>query len=124
MTGVELIAVERKRQIEEEGYTDEHDDGRTDSSLARAAICYAAPERLYIVRNHAAGPAFYDPWPDDWPPSFDKRYAYGEGKELHGNYPPRPETCTRKERLDLLVKAGALIAAEIDRLQRLKASDG
>lgn len=37
-----------------------------------------------------------------------------------GNYPANPGTYTKKERLDLLVKAGALIAAEIDRINRIK----
>lgn len=35
-----------------------------------------------------------------------------------GNSPPCPSTYSDEERVDLLVKAGALIAAEIDRLLR------
>ena len=36
-TGIELIAEERKRQIEEEGWTAEHDDQQTDGEIAEAA---------------------------------------------------------------------------------------
>lgn len=122
MMGSELIAKERKRQIEKEGWTAEHDDGHSDASLALAAICFAAPERIYIMRQYASGPAFYDPWPDSWDERWDKRYEYGENKRTGANYPPRPETYTKQERLDLLIKAGALIAAEIDRIKRIKRS--
>lgn len=41
MTGIELIAEERRRQIEQEGYTPEHDDAQRDGELAHAAACYA-----------------------------------------------------------------------------------
>ncbi len=121
MTGVELIAAERQRQIEQEGWTPEHDDEHEDGSLALAAVCYATPTKLYQQVNElAAGPAFFDPWPDSWDGIWDKRYSYGERKENPGNMVPDPATYTDEERLDLLVKAGSLIAAEIDRLQRLK----
>jgi hypothetical protein len=40
-TGAELIAAERRRQIEVEGYTAEHDRGRT-SQLAAAGAAYVA----------------------------------------------------------------------------------
>jgi hypothetical protein len=36
-TGMELIADERKRQIDQEGWTAEHDDGHDGRELARAA---------------------------------------------------------------------------------------
>jgi hypothetical protein len=44
----------------------------------------------------------------------------GESRTNSGNVPPDPTTYSRKERIDLLIKAGALIAAEIDRLRRGK----
>jgi len=34
MTGIELIAAERRRQIEEEGFTAERDDAYTSAELA------------------------------------------------------------------------------------------
>lgn len=118
MNGTELIAKERQRQVNEEGWTAEHDDEHIDCSLALAAICYAAPVKIYILDWRAAGPCFFDPWPDSWDRGYDKRSEYGERRENPSNSVPDPATYTMKERLDLLVKAGALIAAEIDRLHR------
>lgn len=43
MTGIELIAAERARQISVEGYTPEHDDELSDSELGFAACYYAMP---------------------------------------------------------------------------------
>lgn len=108
MTGIELIAAERQRQIDEEGWTPSHDDEHTDGSLALAAVCYATPEKLYVMK-HTDGYKFIDPWPDSWDYVWDKRYEYSTD----------PSEYTDKQRIDLLKKAGALIAAEIDRLQRI-----
>ena len=117
MTGVDRIAAERRRQIEEEGWSAEHDDDEhQDGELAMAAACYAAPERIYVERDHATGRSYDDPFPwEGW----DKRYDYGECRTNPGNVPPEPGTYTTEEQIDLLVKAGALIAAEIDRLLRM-----
>jgi hypothetical protein len=41
-TGIELIAAERKRQIEAKGWTYEHDDAHEEGELIAAAVCYAA----------------------------------------------------------------------------------
>jgi hypothetical protein len=54
-TGIELIAEERKRQIEVEGWTAEHDDEHTDGELALAAVCYATPIKLYERLERALG---------------------------------------------------------------------
>lgn len=110
-TGVQLIADERNRQMEKEGWTPEHDDQHTDRSLAMAAACYAAPERILIrriekKRNGCGVPTglyrnrLCDPWP--WSPDWDKREIHDVKRQL--------------------VIAGALIAAEIDRLQRAAAN--
>ncbi len=117
--GVDLIAEERARQVESEGWSAEHDDEHDCFEMSMAAVCYAAPERIYIERHSAIGVSFFDPFPDDWS---DKRFAYGERRDNPGNVPPDPDTYTRDERIDLLVKAGALIAAEIDRILRRKAT--
>lgn len=85
LAGVELIAAERRRQVEAEGWTPEHDTKHWDGELALAAACYALPEAW---RSD-------DIWP--WHPGWWK---------------PRPDDRVRE-----LVKAGALIAAEIDRLR-------
>lgn len=93
--GVGLIASERQRQIESEGWDWSHDDDHGDGELAMAAACYATPRQIYV----AAGPgAFRDPWP--WRREWDKRQKH--------------------DRFRQLAIAGALIAAEIDRLQRLE----
>jgi len=40
-TGIELIAYERKRQIEKEGYTKEHDAGHVFGEMAYLGATYA-----------------------------------------------------------------------------------
>jgi hypothetical protein len=115
-----MIAEERLRQVEAEGWSAEHDDEHDDGSLALAAVCYASPERIYVRRDYARGQAYNDPWPWSEPGGWDKRFAYGERRINPGNVVPDPATFTAAERIDLLVKAGALIAAEIDRLMRAR----
>lgn len=91
LSGAELIAAERQRQIDVEGWTPEHDDEHGDYALASAAMAYI-PHAIYR-RDPAELPNQWWPWAREWwKPSAD---------------PVRN-----------LVKAGALIAAEIDRLQR------
>jgi len=76
--GVDLIAAERKRQVEVEGWNPRHDlREHCSGELAQAAACYAT------------GRSEWWPWCDE-------------------DYKP-------KDRLSDLVRAGALIAAEIDR---------
>lgn len=96
--GCLLIHAERRRQVEGEGWTLEHDDEHTDGELARAGGCYALAEYCRKTGwGDSAPPSF--PWPDE--------------------YKPTPD-----DRIRELVEAGALIAAEIDRLLRLEAEDG
>jgi hypothetical protein len=108
--GARRIVHERRRQIQQEGWSLEHDDTLKEHQLTWAAICFAAPDRVYTLR-HAVTPAdpalsLHDPWPKGLDPAFDKR-------------PPHRKTVTTKQRIRALEKAGALIAAEIDRLLRL-----
>jgi len=106
MTGVEKIQEERLRQISSEGWTPEHDDEHDDESLAWAAVCFAAPGEVFVRSEYH----FYDPWPDSWAERWDKRI------DKHGT--PVPQT--KAHRIHLLTIAGALCAAEIDRLERIK----
>lgn len=95
MTGIDLITNERIRQFTGEGYTSEHDRYHDDSELVKMAACYALPEEtrnLYPCPWRKGVPTFY--------PKFDILY-----------WKPTPENRIRE-----LAKAGALIAAEIDRL--------
>lgn len=95
MTGSDLIAAERRRQIEAEGWTPEHDAEHTGDDLAYAAVAYATPRVDRDMRYDSQGEIVPHRWP--WARKFWK---------------PVPEDRVRE-----LVKAGALIAAEIDRLQ-------
>lgn len=99
--GAELIAEERKRQISKEGWSEHHDDQHTDYELGKAAESYLAavisPEEEGD-ENGKSRPAWDWPWDEKcWKPSGD---------------PVRN-----------LVKAGALIAAEIDRIQRVQSKE-
>lgn len=91
-TGIEIILEERIRQFESEGHTLENDLKQHDGSenLAMAAASYALPNSLKDTARRLF------PWVDEY-------------------YKPTPN-----DRVKQLAKAGALIAAEIDRLQQLK----
>jgi hypothetical protein len=114
-TGIELITEERRRQIEEEGFDANHDAEHYNGELAMAAICFAAPILIYQLEHESGGLLFVDPFPAAWDPTWDKRYECGDSDF---ESIPDPTTYTPEERINLLIKAGALIAAEIDRLQR------
>jgi hypothetical protein len=107
-TGADLIAAERTRQVDVEGWSAEHDDEHDDDSIAWAAVCYAAPDLVYHKTDMANVVEFADPWP--WDRRFDTR-------PYNGNC-VQPNDPDGKVRIRQLVKAGALIAAEIDRLLR------
>lgn len=92
ITGIDLIEAERMRQIEVEGWTPAHDDLHSKGELASAAICYATNSE----QRESAGRFFARLWP--WSADFWK---------------PTPDNRIRE-----LTKAGALIAAEIDRQLR------
>jgi hypothetical protein len=93
------IAAERTRQIEKEGWTAEHDDEHDGGELAKAAACYALRgENAVIGRDAVTIELSKLLWPWDW-----KWWS------------PTPNNRIRE-----LEKAGALIAAEIDRLLRLE----
>lgn len=102
-TGIELIAEERAAQVTREGWTAEHDDKHDAGELASAAACYTVHASCQI---HP-----YD----------------GNGIEDIGTVPWWPwdrSWWKPKDPIRNLVRAGALIAAEIDRLQRKQSSEG
>lgn len=86
---------EKRRQIDEEGFTPGHDDEvNHHGSLARAAACYAWPQADHIERaEKVATPPTGWPWPAKW---------------------WKPKAYRRN-----LVRAAALLIAEIDRIDRL-----
>lgn len=117
-SGVELIAEERRRQIEVEGWTPEHDDEHTNGELARAAICYARP-------SPKGGKRLKDEWPWDmswWKPALPEMTEHFHGREQAGDPVGISinDEAWRKANIRNLVKAGALIAAEIDRIMRME----
>lgn len=101
-SGIELIAAERERQMQQEKWTADHDDQHIRGELAEAGLCYAllgACQTTHHLEDKASemDPPSFDlfqwPWDDEWwKPSDDQ--------------------------VRNLVKSGALIAAEIGRLQR------
>lgn len=103
------VLVERVRQLSEEGYDAAHDDEHTDGSLALAAACYATPHRIYVKQDYADSVTFVDPWP--WEKRADKRPYDGNVVRSNGSK-------GEAKRRDLLVKAAALILAELERIDR------
>lgn len=106
-SGCDQIAEERMRQIQVEGWTADHDDDHEGGELALAGAAYAGAatgERLYRVDRDAGRELrLLDAFPQDWADYWDKR---------------KFKRATKAEKIRMLVKAGALIAAEIDRMQR------
>ena len=99
MTGAERIAAERKRQTEKEGWTPSWDVHHRADELVDAAICYAVnggADKVAIETWDGRAPDHCDPW-WPWDDAFDKRQQH--------------------DRIRSLEIAGALLAAEIDRLQ-------
>lgn len=104
---IEDVIAERRRQVEAEGWTPEHDDQHADYSLAKAASVYAATasvsvaDRAVMDAHGLAGTPgkLQELWPLSWDISWLK---------------------PRSRRTDL-VKAAALIVAEIERLDRADA---
>lgn len=88
------IVQERSRQVESEGWTPEHDDSHVNRELSRAAACYAVgqPDIILTFEGGQKGSVKVWPWHRDW---------------------WKPSDARRN-----LVKAGALILAEIERLDR------
>jgi len=93
------IMCERARQIAVEGWTLAHDDEHDRGEMALAAACYASPKRVFIAdkivgRGYEEFTRYIDawPWPDEWWKPKDRRRD--------------------------LIRAAALIVAEIERLDR------
>lgn len=96
MSVIDEIAAERRRQMEVEGWSAEHDDEHKRGEMARAAACYAYANGFpdYGRSAYSANPP-----PMIWP--WDKKWW-------------KPKTPRRD-----LIRAAALIVAEIERLDRV-----
>ena len=90
------VVSERKRQIEREGWTDEHDDSHDAGEMAAAGAAYAinAADQLHPMSQGDGGNEQPVCWP--WAPEWWK---------------------TKTPRRDL-VRAAALLIAEIERIDR------
>ncbi|HGM4503064.1 TPA: hypothetical protein ACKPJS_006010 [Pseudomonas aeruginosa] len=87
------VQAERRRQVEAEGWTPEHDDQHSHGQMARAAACYAlAGSSAPNDETAALLVSLAWPWDEQW---------------------WKPSTARRD-----LIKAGALVLAEIERLDR------
>lgn len=97
-TGIELIADERQRQIDVYGYSDEH--------IAKSKEDYGDGELAYSAAAYLTTDIFF---PEvELPTTLSKMLFQWDLMY----YKPSPENRIRE-----LVKAGAMIVAEIDRLK-------
>lgn len=93
------VLSERIRQIADKGHHPEHDDEYSDGALVLAAVCYAEEAHCRIndpERSMSTAKIVPDLWP------WDEEYW-------------NPSDCDRRN----LVKAVALLLAEIDRIDRV-----
>jgi hypothetical protein len=88
-SGAYLILDERKRQIKEEGYDKEHDRQHRWTALVKAATAYCS-----TALTTKDNPLSITRWPSEW-----ERESFKPINPLHD-----------------MIRAGALIAAAIDRL--------
>lgn len=93
-TGIELIVEERKEQIEKHNWSKEHDQSHNNNELKMAALFAIAPYDI-----------LYENMPIE--------YILEKGWETFKS------KVSNKGEIDRLKIAGALIAAEIDRLSKI-----
>lgn len=107
--GVAIITAERIRQCASvgeggEGWSPSHDDDHDGGELAMAAATYAGAAGRMAIEPHRLWP--FDP---KWWKGPDPVVAWGDESKGY---------TSRAQRIRALAKAGALCAAEIDRLRR------
>lgn len=98
---IDEIAAERRRQIEVEGWTTKHDDNHRDGELPLAASAYCRHAALFEATSPDVSLAVYQAAPPPWWPANWSR-KWWKPKDPHRD----------------LVRAAALIVAEIERLER------
>jgi 3' exoribonuclease, RNase T-like len=97
-SGVGRITDERLRQIRVEGWTAEHDDAHDHGEMAEAASCYTD---LAVFQASTGANLSDRRKPLGWPTNWEEKWWKPSSDPIRN-----------------LEKAGALIAAEIDRLKR------
>ncbi|MDP3290640.1 MAG: hypothetical protein Q8M43_01260 [Sulfuricurvum sp.] len=101
---LELVAKERARQINDEGYTSINDDLYDDGSLANAAAAYAATIPVFRYRKHSqSSNEEYLTCLFPWNPNYLKKDKHPRKKQL--------------------IIAASLLMAEYDRLEREEKKD-
>ena len=98
MNAIDEIAAERRRQVEVEGWTAEHDDIHRSGEMAQAAAAYAFHAGTCSAAEELGG--VYSP------------------KAPHHAWPWSHRWWKPKDRRRDLIRAAALIVAEIERLDR------
>ena len=98
MNGLESIAEERIRQYVVEGFGPEHDNEHINNEMVRAAVCYAFMGMHTQQLTELKYTLECWPFSEEW-----LKVNTGKGGMRRN-----------------LVKAGALLAAEIDRLDRIE----
>lgn len=89
------VLAERRRQVEAEGWTPEHDNEHADGQLAKAAACYAVGWKIDVYQ----------------------RFGFHQYRRFQ-MWPWHLKWWKPKDRRHDLVRAAALIIAEIERLDR------
>lgn len=92
-TGMKLIAIERQRQIDQEGWTTVHDDTHTYGELEKAAYCYCCASSL--------GTDIFQTW-------------------LFEYWPWDAKSWKPKDLMSNLIRAGALYIAASEQAYRYK----
>lgn len=91
----QMFSDERQRQITEEGWTPEHDDEHVNGELADVAACYATAHRWVSMGGIEAPLEVY---PENWDLKWFKKQKHDRKRQL--------------------IIAGALLIAELERLDR------
>jgi hypothetical protein len=106
------VLAERQRQISAEGWTPEHDDQHAGGEMAMAAACYAAHSSAWQAINYTMKPGV---------PGVLSRLLSAQ-EFVSRMWPWDREWRKPKDERRNLVRAGALILAEIERLDRAAGS--
>lgn len=111
---IQEVQIERERQKQEEGWTPEHDDTHDAGEMARAAAVYAYTSTLTEAQASAWQERLQKP-----PPAVTfKGETYIAPGILRALWPWAPSWFKPKNRRRDLIRAAALIVAEIERLDR------
>jgi len=102
------LLAERQRQVTAEGWSPRHDDAHTEGSLAMAASCYALNAATWAAHG-------------SWVPRGGGNYR--ALSPVSQRWPWRESWWKPSSQRRDLVKAGALILAEIERLDRARDRD-